>query len=220
MNSVPRTTTLIGGWLLALVGVLELLPIVLGRIPTADGALYLFRSGPAQAVHVVALSAGCLILAFGFRRELGIAGSSLVGRAAFVLVALAFPIQGIVFFALFSEGEVGTLPGFLTGTALQLLPVAAVLVAALAVVRARILEGFARWSLLAYGVTQVLVFALSSVPSASQSYHLVVFLGIAAVPPCVLLATGLSFVLYGRADAVKRQLITVYTKWRLTTSVH
>lgn len=217
MNATPRTTTLVGGMGLAVVGLLGLLPFVLDWVPAAPDSLSVLRSGPAQGIRDLALLVSCLILAFGLRHETGISARSLPGRVAFVVLAVAFPVQRLASFVLLSPGQSGTPSVVVVGTALEILPIAAVLVAAVAVVRAGILDGFARWSLLVYGLTEAIVFAMVNVPNASQTYTLVVFFYVAALSPLLLLAAGASFVLSGRSAAVKQKVRAVYVRWQATT---
>ncbi len=221
MNSAPRTTTLLGGLGLALVGVLELLPIALNWFPSAYDLQSVFRSAPAQGVHLVVLLATCVILAFGVSREGGIVGSSRLGRVALLLVGLAFPIERFVSFGLFIGGVDGTEPGFVVGTVLQVLPIAAVSVAAVVVARVHVLEGFARWILIGCAGAQVFEFVfvavLATVPNAAQSPDLAVLDSVTALPPLLLLAAGVGLAFDGRSGVVKQQLRAVYTQWRLTT---
>jgi hypothetical protein len=206
-------TTLIGGLGLALVGVLELLPIVLNWFPAAYDTQNALRSGPAQSLQIIALLVSCVILAFGLRREGGIVGASAVGRMLLVLWGLANPIAVFVSFALVAGGLAGTLPGVVTGTVFQLLPLLALAGAAIMVARAHVLDGFARWILVGVAATEVLLFSLSALQNAPQAYYAIVFSYGAAIPPLMLAAAGVSVTLYGRSAAITQRLRAIYAQW-------
>ena len=214
MNSLgPKATTLLGGLGLALVGLLELSWLVPSWFPISSDAQSVLLGGPAQALVIAVLLASWVILAFGFRGEAGIVGSSVLGRIALILIGLVGPIQTLVSFAFLSGGLVGTVQGLWIGTALQLLPIVAIIGAAVMVARAQVLDGFARWILVGVAAAEVLVFALSAVPNASQAYYIAVLFYLAALPPLLLAIAGVSFALQGRSAAIKQQLRTIYAKW-------
>ena len=217
INSTPPTTTLVGGLGLALAGLLGVLPIALNWIPGAGELQSVLSTGPAHIIRVLALLAGCVTLAFGFRTETGIVGSSTAGRIALLLLGLGFPLQSLVSVAILSSGAVGSWQGVVAGTVLQLLPIAATFVAGVVVVRAQLVTGVARWGLCGVAAAEALVFLLSLRIDAPQSYLFVVLFVLAALPPLLLAVTGASLALHGRTAAITGRARRVYLAWRLTT---
>lgn len=229
-DSTPSTTTSLGGVGLALVAAIPLVAIVAPWFSIAGDSFPLLRSAPSQIVVDLILLASCVILAFGYRAETGIVGASMLGRVGFLLLGLSSPIH-YLFSTLTIILTIGESPGALgVGTALALLPIVATALAAVAVVRARVLAGFARWILLAVAAAEVAQFALSAAgeialftqtPSAVadglQSYYTVVVVYLPAVPLLLLLAAGVSYALEGRSAGIRRRVQTIHAQWRATT---
>ena len=216
MNSAPRTTMLLGGVGLAVVGLRELLPFVLNWMSDTSGLESVIRSGPAQGLQLIVLLASCVVLAFGWRKETGIVGTSVLGRAALLLVGLAFPIQALASWAVLRGAPSDTGAALLFVTALNLLPIAGMSVAAVAVARRRVVEGFARWVLIGVAAAELLTFVLTSIPITNQGYWAAMFY-ITAILPATLAIAGVTYAFSGRSAAVRRQARTIYSQWRLTT---
>lgn len=217
MNSEPRTTLLLGGLGLALVGLHELLPFALNWMSASYGLESVIRSAAAQSAQLVVLLASCIVLAFGFRHEKGIVGTSVLGRAALLLVGLALPVQALASWAVLRGAASDTGPALVFVTALYLLPIVAMSVAAVVVARRRVLEGFARWALIGVAAAELLVFVLISIPSADQDYTTALVLYITATPPLLLTIAGITYAAYGRSAAIRRRVRSVYRQWRMTT---
>lgn len=209
----PTRTTLLGGVALVLVAVIQLVPIVGSWIPTTGDWLSALRGAPGQIAVPLLLLVGCVILSFGYPGERDIVGASVLGRVGFLLVGLTLPMQ-VGFSLLVGAANLAGAPGVIwAGTALQVLPFAAMVVAAVAVVRAHVLTGFARWILLAVAAAELIQFALSVVQNAPQSYYIAVLFYAAAVPLLLLLSAGVSYAFVGRSVAVRRRLHTIYAAW-------
>ncbi len=218
MNSSGRNrTTSFGGLGLALVAVIQLVPVIATCFPSASESFSLLRSAPSQIIVDLLLLVSCVILAFGYRGEEGIVGPSVTGRVGFLLLGLASPIQ-ILFSYLASTLNAGGSPWSVwTGTVLGLLPILATTIAAVAVIRAGVLVGFARWILLGVAAAEVAEFAFVAVQIASQDYNIAVAFYFAAVPLVLLLSAGVSFTLQGRSASIRQRLHTIHATWRATT---
>lgn len=228
--SSSSKTTSFGGLGLALVALIPLLPLIATWFPNASESLSLLGSAPGQIVVDLILLASCVILAFGYRREEGIVGTLVLGRVGFLLLGLASPIQYLFSFSTGALNIGGASGAVWFGTALVLLPIVATVMAALAVVRAHILAGFARWILLGVAAAEVTQFALSVAAwlalfvqsqstgqNALQDYYTAVVLYLPAVPLLLLLSAGVSFALEGRSASIRRRLQTIHAQWRATT---
>ncbi len=215
--SLSRKAMFWGGSSLGLVGGLSFLSAVSSWLPNMYGLQLMLRSAPSQSVQIVALLVGSIILAFGFRREVGIVGSSLIGRVALLLYGLAFPLQILSSFMLSLNSLSGTALGLAIGTIFEVCPVVAVFVAGIVVVRARTLKGFARWGLVVFASLQTIVFILAIASTSFQSYYPEGLFYVTAFPSLALTLWGASLVFYGKLPSIKRHIRTVYDKWRLTT---
>jgi hypothetical protein len=210
-GSAPNKTTFLGGLGLALVALIQLTPLVCSWFPASP--LFVVNNVPIQIVVPLLLLASCVILAFGYRREQGIVGSSVLGRVGFLLLGLGVPIQLTFSYLLFSAGGVGSSAAVWVGTTLEVLTAVATAIAAVAVVRAHILTGFARWILVGVATAELMQFALSIVPNATQAYYIAVLFYVAAVPLLLLLSAGVSFALEGRTASIRQRLQVIYAKW-------
>ncbi len=186
-------------------------------VPNMYGLELILRGAPSQSVQMVALFVGSAIFAFGFRGGWGIVGSSFVGRVALLLFGLAVPLQ------IFSSGVVylsnlyGTGLGFVVGIFFELLPVVAVFVSGVVVIRVHALKGFARWGLVVFAFLQIVVFVLAIVSINLQSSYPEILLYVNVFPSFVLFVWGANMMLYGKLPFIKLRLRAVYDKWRLTT---
>jgi hypothetical protein len=163
----PKTT----GWAgaaIALGGTLTFLT-VFGRRISDDVGAFLLATSPADIILAELLFlAATVILALGWPGERGVAGSSIVGKAALIAFGV-FPLLNIVLLwqvlpaVPVGADAVWTLVGDLAGAA-ALLGLAAGVVAGVAVLRARVLHGFAGWALLVVAAWDVLFFALQTLP--------------------------------------------------------
>jgi hypothetical protein len=214
-NSGPTRTTSFGGLGLALVAAIRLVSVIATWDPSVGVSFEPFRN-PSQVIADLLLLASCVILAFGYRGEQDIVGSSVPGRVGFLLLGLASPIQILFSYFALVVNPGGSSAVVWIGTALELLPLVATTIAAVAVIRAGVLAGFARWILLGVAAAKVLLFAFSAVQFALQGDLLASFY-LAALPPLLLLSAGVSFTLEGRSADIKRRLQTVYATWRATT---
>ena len=212
-GSASNGTTLLGGLGLALVALVQLVTLVGSWFPNAVESFFVVNIVPNQIVVPLLLLASCVILAFGYRREQGIVGSSVLGRVGFLVLGLTSPIQIVFSLLLLNASSIGSPGAIWVGTALEVLPVAATAVAAVAVVRAHVLTGFARWILVGVAAAELVQFGLSAVPNATQSYYIAVLFYLAAVPLLLLLSAGVSFALEGRAASIRQRLQVIYAKW-------
>ncbi len=216
-SSGPNRTTFFGGLGLTLVAAIQSAAVIATLLPNADGLFVVLRGAPTQIIVDLLLLASCVILAFGYRGDEDIVGSSALGRVGFLLLGLAGPIQ--ILFSYLSVALItgGSSAAVWVGTALGLLPMAATTIAAVAVIRAGILAGFSRWILLGVAAAEVIQFALSAVQNAPQGYYIAVLFYLAALPPLLLLCAGVSFALEGRSADIRERLQTIYATWRATT---
>jgi hypothetical protein len=228
--SSSSKTTSFGGLGLVLVALIPLVALVATWTPNASESFSLLRSAPSQIVVDIILLASCLILAFGYRGEQGIVGTSVPGQIGFLLLGLTSAIQYLFSFLTISLNVSGSPGAVWIGTALELLPMVATVMAAVAVVRAHVLAGFSRWILLAVAAAEVAQFALSAGTeiallaqsqstgqNALQDYYTAVVLYLPAVPLLLLLSAGVSFALEGRSAGIRQRLQSIHAQWRATT---
>ena len=216
-SSGSNRTTSLGGLGLVLVAIVPLAAVIARWFPDAGESLSVLSSAPSQLVVDLILLASCVILSFGYRGEPDIVGSSALGRVSFLVLGSASVIQ-FGFFGLTRVLNLGGAPETIwIGTSVELLPIGAMAVAAIAVIRARVLGGFARWILLGVAAAQVVQLALSSVQNASQAYYTAAVLYFAAVPLLLLLSAGVSFALEGRPAGIRQRLHAIDATWRATT---
>ena len=208
-RSGSNRTTFLGGLGLALVALVQLVPLVGSWFPNA-GPVFA-NNVASQIVAPLLLLANCVILAFGYRREQDIVGSSVLGRVGFLLLGLTSPIQIAFSYLLFAS--LGSPAAVWVGTALQVLPTVATAIAGVAVVRAHVLTVFARWILVGVAAAELVQFALSIVPNATQGYYIAVLFYVAAVPLLLLLSAGVSFALEGRTASIRQRLQVIYAEW-------
>ena len=216
-SSGPNRTTSFGGLGLTLVAVIQLVAVIATWFPSADESFSLLRSAPSQIIVDLLLLASCVILAFGYRGDEGIVGPSVPRRIGFLLLGLASPIQILLSYLASTLNTGGSSWAIWVGTALGLLPMAGTTIAAVAVIRAGVLGGFARWVLLGVAAAEVVEFAFAAVQIASQGDYIAVAFYLAAVPPLLLLSAGVSFTLEGRSASIRQRLHTIHDTWRATT---
>lgn len=190
------TTTALGGAPVLIAGLLPLL-VLLG----VEGRAVL------MPVATVALALGAVVLA---RREGGVAGGSRVGRVALVVFGV-----GPLVFSLFSAPPPWAV---LIGMSLIVLITAATVLSAVAVARAQVLHGVARWALVAVAADALLTAALSSIPAEAlpQTY---LGLHLELLRPLLLLVWGGALVLHGRGPAICRRTAELGGAWRRSTDV-
>lgn len=209
-------TTAFGGLGLALAAVIKLVAVIATWSADA-GVLFSPFRGASQVIVDLLLLAGCVILAFGYRGEQGIVGSSVPGRVGFLLLGLASPLQILFSYLVVALNPSGSTAVVWIGTALGFLPMAATIIAAVAVIRAGVLAGFARWILLGVAAAELILFAFSAVQFALQSDDIIVSFYLAALPPLLLLSAGVSYMLEGHSAGIRQRLQAIYTTWRATT---
>ena len=216
-SSGPNRTTSFGGLGLALVALIPLVALIANWFPSASESFSLLRSAPSQIIVDLLLLASCVILAFGYRGDEGIVGSSVPGRFGFLLLGLASPIQILLSYLASTLNTGGASWAIWVGTALGLLPMAGTTIAAVAVIRAGVLGGFARWVLLGVAAAEVVEFAFAAVQIASQDYNIAGAFYFSAVPLVLLLSAGVSLTLNGRSASIRQRLHTIHDTWRATT---
>ena len=164
----PSTTTLAGAAIVLSAGLTSLTQFG-SFLPRDLGRLLLTTAEPAILLSAVLLMFATGVLAFGWRGERGLVGSSVVGKVA-LLTFGALPLLS----AIVSWWWWNVLPPTAddlwtllinTSAPMTVLTLAAGIVSGLAIVRARVVHGFARWALLVVAVWELAFYAARTLPS-------------------------------------------------------
>ncbi|RFA15321.1 hypothetical protein B7R21_04710 [Subtercola boreus] len=174
----------------------------------------------AQLVVWMVFAVACGILAFGVPGERSIVGDSGVGRVALFVFGIHELVLGIASIVtpvvsdpsavLASAGTPAAIFGGWVFQSVGILGLVASAVAAVAIVRAGILHGPARWMLLPVPVVWAVGMALLFVPV--QEVALVGVRFSTAVFPLLALV-GAAYALHGRWPAIRAWLRVVNEKW-------
>ncbi len=198
-------TTLWGGSGLALTGLIALLAWLRFVVPlTTSRSLPLASEIPLAAAAVVML-ASTVVLAFGVRGESGIVGPSRLGKLALLLFGASDLLSTV--FGLVPSSQIPGVPAnVLAGEVADVLVVVFVIFAAVAVVRAKVLHGAARWMLVVVAVVETITMftpgiVMSLAPGQLGLLHLFLVL-----QPLTLLALGLTYALHGRSASIRRRM--------------
>jgi hypothetical protein len=168
--SSSRLTLLVGGAGIALATLVPLVARAVFIFPVPYDLSWLNRSWqplPAQLSAGV-LVVACVVLAVGIRRESGIAGTSIIGKLALILFAVANLAMTIV-----SAGPLptlGTSPSVLALITAEswtctLVELFALIIASIVVFRAGVIRGVARWGLVVLAIILSLALVLSHIPN-------------------------------------------------------
>jgi hypothetical protein len=147
-----------------------------------------------------------ILLAVAFHGEVGIAGHSRLGRAVLIVFGASWLVYEIF------ATVVANAPGLevasrLIGTSLTVLFGAAAFASAIFVVRAGVLHGFARWSLLLAALFDGALTLLSLVPDVTFVTFLLIW-QTDLIVPLTLLIVGASYILAGRARGIALRMVT------------
>ena len=142
---------------------------------------------------------------------LGVVGDSGIARTAL----LVFGIGPLAFLLLPTPLP---LPPVVVGMCLLTVVTVATVVTAVSVVRAGVLHGIARWSLMAVAADALLTAAMSSVQLGPLPLlYLEWQLGV--IRPVALLVWGLALVHRRYGPAIRRRVVTLADAWRRSTDV-
>lgn len=212
----PQRTTarasallLVSGFLLLLVAAQVELPITETFIVPLNGPVVAFAAAATRA-------AAFIILATGTAGELGVTAQSPAGRAALIAWGtrdLVFLLLAAIPFPVPLESALGQL--FI---AVQLLFAIAAIVAAIQVIRARVLSGAARWAFLPIAAIDCLFAAISNPLPFATGAALSVMLALSARPteflyPVLTLLAAIAFLLWGRTEAIKHRAQVIHDAW-------
>jgi hypothetical protein len=224
-SHAPRLALAWGGGGIIVAAVMPLLWQVLGVYPPAGGAWLNWAWQPiAETASAVVLLAAFIVLAVGIGRETGIAGPSRVGQVAliaFAAVTLAVALYGFIPPDSFLS-PMATLPdAAYDGTgqidqqalvrafwALQgfaYLGHAALVVASVFVIRARMLRGAARWGLSALALANILMDVVWRGTLGLELSLPILTWGALAIP-LIQLTVGVLFVRQARVAAATPRL--------------
>ena len=171
-----------------------------------------------SAASALVVLVAAIVLAVGVRGDGGIVGRSVLGRVALIL----FGAQGLAFAALgaFVVNPLVAAVGLddLSGAlivpfgAVIVLFTAATIVAGVIVVRAGVIHGVARWMLLVVAGCATVLAVIQLLPAIAVQW-VPALLWVGWLPTIALLATGLSYALYGRSDAIRARAREFNEKW-------
>jgi hypothetical protein len=208
----PQRTTFTAGLLFVVSGVLQLSNTAGFGLPITE-TFVISLSNPVLAfAAALAEAAAFVIAAIGIAGEIGIAGPAPWGRIALIV----FGVRNVLFAALPVvplDAPLGEAQGYICSTVSLLFAVAGV-VGAIAVVRARVLSGVARWVLLPVAVIECALVLAFSWPLLPVD----VVLAIPADPirftgPALTLLLAASLLLWGRFEAVKHRARVIRDAW-------
>jgi hypothetical protein len=197
-------TTLWGGVGLAVGGVLWILADAGPSFP------HIVSAAVWEVVAGAVVCAAAVILAVGLGRETGIVGRSAWGvMALFLFGARNLTLSSLGWLATRAVAATGSASAALiaANTTLIVFFALATLVAAISVVRAGVLHGFARWTLMAVACRDLLaaavLFAYSEPLESTLGY----------LGPLLIIVAGLSYALHGRSAQVRALAKTVNARW-------
>lgn len=172
--------------------------------PTADLLL------PLVAALLVLVGAVTLTVPSG-----GIVGGSRVGAGALIVFGACGLVTELVV-----PWVVDMPPGaaLIVGMSLAWLAAVAGAVAAIAVLRARVVGGFARWVFVLPALSSLLCAVLETIPLGGLTLALTAG-DVGLSVPVSLLLTGVALVGFGRWRALRRHAGTIDAAWRESTSV-
>jgi hypothetical protein len=195
-----------GGLGVACAGLIALLEAARLVMPVGFAAnLYVFVAAAGILAGLVLLGS-FILLAVAFHGEVGIAGHSRLGRAVLIVFGASWLVYEIF------ATVVANAPGLevasrLIGTSLTVLFGAAAFASAIFVVRAGVLHGFARWSLLLAALFDGALTLLSLVPDVTFVTFLLIW-QTDLIVPLTLLIVGASYILAGRARGIALRMVT------------
>lgn len=210
----PQRTTLTAGALLLLAGLVGLLNAAQVSLPITD-SFAIPLNGLAFSVAAGALrAAGFVCAALGVRGEVGLAGRRTLGSVALVvwgLRDLGFDVLALLDPSVQPASIVVASIWHLTSTA-------AGLIAAFAVAHARVVVGWARWTLLPLAVFELLLTMFVNVPVFGTDFGLLVVLLLGQLPirfaePALLLLIATALLTWSRLEAVKHRARIAYNAW-------
>jgi len=207
-TSTPERTTLVGGVLLAIAGVIGLLGSVRFTIPLPEASI-LFESVIPATVSNILLLAAFITLAMGTRGETGIVGRSVLGRLSLILFGGGYLVFTVYALLPVSSGSGGAIVG---GMILEVLVIVAGVIAGVVTRRARLLHGAARWMLLAVGIWN----AIWSIPAFIPNTDLALSLAIWKVDilmPAALIVLSVTYMVHGRSAAIRHRLHVINENW-------
>lgn len=206
----PRLTTLWGGAGIVVASLLSLLAFFRFSFPLTHDYFLVFSAPIPAAVSAVILLVAIGILAFGIPGESGIVGHSVVGKVALLVFGIRDPVRLLV--SSLSKGRsidaivaVGRFE-----FAFEFVVLAAIVVAAVVVVRADVLHGFARWALVPVAVCDVIIMGLSFIPVLAL---VPVANGVGLLRLVSLVALGIGYLLEGRSAAIRHRLQIINERW-------
>lgn len=201
----PSSTISASGAVLLVAAAVGLLVVadVTATVPVTATLVVDARGFPQSAIGVAAEIAAALLLTFG-RPSVTAPGA---GRSALVVWAGTDLLVFVLGWSVVSGLWVGW-----SLLALRLAGLVAAVLATVAIVRAGILRGVARWALLAVaGIDAALQGALMQ-PSLDL-LQVVVVLQPFLVRELALVALGLALLLHGRGPAIRHRLRTIREQW-------
>ncbi|RFA17983.1 hypothetical protein [Subtercola boreus] len=197
-------------------GVGVVLGSLYGAVLSVSDALLLQREvllfiNPAlELVSAMVFAVAFGVLAFGVPGESGITGASRIGPGALFVFGVS-PLVVELSQALPTgfEQPQATIEGY-ASLAVTAVGIAAGVVAAIAVVRARALRGYARWALFPAVVARGAATALALVPLQEA---VVASTGAGGVGALVTVAAGVAYALHGRGRDIQNLLRVLNEKW-------
>lgn len=210
----PNVTTLCAGGGIIVVSLIWFFAYFGLAIPITDEYILLFTAEIPQRISSIILLLAMGILAFGIRGEPGIVGRSVIGKIALLVFGLGtdavVPALVGVLARNLSQNTLTIEGYFELNFAYGLIIIASGVVAAIVVVRANILHGFARWALVPVVVCYGFAMGLSWIPELEAVY---VAAGTELLRPASLIVLGFTYLLQGQSAAIHHRLQIINEKW-------
>lgn len=210
----PQWTTVVVGVLLLISGLLQAVVSTRMALPVTDSFIVPLAGGPVSFLAAITRAGAFLIAATGMRGELGLVAGSKPGRAALIIWGL----RDLVFLLVVALPASGASPDVLVAVVPQLVVAVAGLVAAVSVVRARVLAGWARWVLVPLAVFEALLALVLDLPVLPTAFAETVALALTTWPtqfvePVLMLAAAGALLSWGRLEAVKHRARIIHDAW-------
>jgi hypothetical protein len=209
----PQRTTFWAGLCFVGAGLLQAL-VVVGFVLVSAGTLPV--SVPSTALIVlaaVARAAGFVVAALGVRGEVGVVADSRLGAVALMLFGARDLVLVLLPLVEAAPVEQSVSPVVIVvNTAITALVPIAGLVAAVIVLRTRVLGGLAHWALLPVAIVGMLLVAVELAPFG-DAQRVLPALPLEFLEPVLMLVLGGAFLLHGRGEAVRYRAQVIEEHW-------
>jgi hypothetical protein len=208
----PHLTTLWGGGGIVIAALLSLLATFRVAVPLAHDYSFQFRGAIPQLLSSIVLAVAIGILALGIRAEAGIVRRSVVGKIALIVFGLRDVVIALVGMLSRNLSQNALAIESYFDLAFEVIVVVAGVVAAVVIVRADVLDGFARWVLVPVAVWNAIIIGVMLIPVIEVAYYFVAW-PTEIVRPALFIALGAAYLLEGQSAAIRHRLQIINENW-------